>query len=170
MEYYNKNIQTSKNVIERILPFLKGKRMLVFGLGYDSELWFHATNGNTFFIEDNETYVNLNPNIPNANIIFHKYTSKVKEGIKLPIHIPDYIKLLGKFDVIFIDGPAGYDKDKPGRVHPFYWSKNVLTQENSLIFVDDCKRKLENECVNYFFKDNIKEFIDSRDGCMKILC
>ena len=51
MEYYNKNIQISKEVIEDIFSnFADETKMLVFGLGYDSKMWYNG-NKNTYFIE-----------------------------------------------------------------------------------------------------------------------
>ena len=44
MGFYNKKIQTSKKVIEDIFSnFTSNTKMLVFGLGYDSKMWY---NGN----------------------------------------------------------------------------------------------------------------------------
>lgn len=36
--------------------------MLVFGLGYDSKMWYEGTNKNTYFVENNEKYIELNKN------------------------------------------------------------------------------------------------------------
>ena len=33
--------------------------MLVFGLGYDSKMWYNG-NKNTYFIESNDEYISLN--------------------------------------------------------------------------------------------------------------
>jgi len=44
MEFYNKNILISKKVIEDVFTnFTSNTKMLVFGLGYDSKMWY---NGN----------------------------------------------------------------------------------------------------------------------------
>jgi hypothetical protein len=49
-KYYNKKIQLATYVINDVLSICDGKKMLVFGLGYDSPLWYNATNKNTYFI------------------------------------------------------------------------------------------------------------------------
>ena len=47
--------------------------MLVFGLGYDSRMWYNG-NKNTYFVEDNNEYIQLNHNyIPKENIIRYNY-------------------------------------------------------------------------------------------------
>ena len=58
-KYYNSSIQIHINVIHDILDEclrLKPK-LLVFGLGYDSKLWYNATDGNTFFVEHTQEYI-----------------------------------------------------------------------------------------------------------------
>ena len=74
MEFYNKNIQISKEVIKDVFSnFTPNTKMLVFGLGYDSKMWYNG-NKNTYFIEDNKEYINLNINdIPKSQIIKYEY-------------------------------------------------------------------------------------------------
>ena len=55
--YWNEEIQVDKNIACEIAKKAFGKKMLVFGLGYDSLFWYHATKGQTYFIEDNEDFI-----------------------------------------------------------------------------------------------------------------
>lgn len=180
LKYYNNHIQIDKKVINDVLTNSINKKMLVFGLGYDTPLWYNATNQNTYFIEHNEKYIKLNSNIPKKNIIFYPYENiSVKKSIYLlknniadnflnEIDIPTNLLELAPFDIIIIDGPTGFDDNCPGRMLPLYWAKKYLSNKNTLIYVDDCNRLLEKKCINYFFVNNKKYYFRERNGCMKI--
>lgn len=181
-KYYNKNIQIDKNVINDILINSQNKKMLVFGLGYDTPLWYNATNKNTYFIEHNEEYIKLNSDINKNNIIFYPYNDiSVKKSIHLlnnntsdsflnKIDIPNELLELAPFDIIIVDGPTGFNDNCPGRMIPLYWTKKYLSNKNTIIYVDDCNRLLEKKCINHFFVNNKKYYFKERNGCMKIFC
>ena len=150
--------------------------MLVFGLGYDSELWYNATNKNTFFIENNKQYIELNNNINSNNIIYHEYKNiTVKNSFQLTedkiknYEIPNKILELAPFDIILIDGPNGFNDECPGRLLPIFWSKTHLSKKGTIIYIDDINRKLENKCVNKFLMGKPKSYFKERDGTMKII-
>ena len=173
-KYYNTNIQTSLKVIKNIANISKGKKMLVFGLGYDSDLWFNLTNKNTYFIEDNNDYIKLNKNIPPEYIEKYLYKIKVKNSYKITdtelnkYKVPEKILKNAPFDIIYVDGPNGYSSDKPGRIIPYWWSKNILSKKGTIIYGDDFGRNLESYCIHKFFKDNKKKQIDENIPCCKI--
>ena len=75
MEYYNSKIQIHKNVIQDVFTHIKpDTKMLGFGLGYDSKMWYEGNNKNTYFVENKDEYINLNKNdIPLNNIIKYNY-------------------------------------------------------------------------------------------------
>ena len=85
MEYYNSKIQLHKNVINDIFVNIKpNNKMLVFGLGYDSKMWYEGNNKNTFFIENKDEYIQLNiKNIPSENIIKYDYKTTCSTSTKL---------------------------------------------------------------------------------------
>jgi hypothetical protein len=180
IKYYNKNIQIHKNVINDILNNCYNKKMLVFGLGYDTQLWYNATNKNTYFIEHNEEYIKLNSDIDQKNIIFYPYDDiSVKKSIQLlnnnaaddfldKIDIPNKLLELAPFDIIIIDGPTGFNDDCPGRMIPMYWTKKYLSDKNTIMYIDDCNRLLEKKCINHFFIINKKFYFKERSGCMKV--
>jgi hypothetical protein len=175
MEYYNKNIQIDKNVIEDIFKNITPTtKILVFGLGYDSKMWYEGNNKNTFFVEDKNEYIELNKqDIPIDNIIKYNYKTTCEISPKLSDNqiksftIPEKIKQLAPFDIIIIDGPEGYSRDRPGRLIPCYWS-TLLSKPESLIYVDDSSRILESYCVKKFFNNKIKTIFPKRYGCTKI--
>ena len=74
-KYYDPRIQTNKEIISDIAKEIygKNKKMLVFGLGYDSRLWYNLTNKNTFFVEDNKEYIEMNKDISDDKIIQYGY-------------------------------------------------------------------------------------------------
>lgn len=175
--YINKNIQLSNIVIKDILinTVDNNKKMLVFGLGYDSELWYKITNKNTYFIENKKEYIDLNKNIDSNNIVYHKYDNiKVKTSLNLTekqinnFEIPKKILDLAPFDIILIDGPNGFNDDCPGRLLPIYWSKKYLSKEGTIIYIDDVNRHLEKKCTNKYFIRNTKVYFSDRLGTIKI--
>lgn len=178
-KYYDKRIQTDKAIINDIANEAYGanKKMLVFGLGYDSKLWYNLTNKNTFFVEHNEEYIQKNKDISASNIIRYSYTGiTVKSSFSMTdkeinsFIIPDELIKNAPYDIIYIDGPTGYLPDKPGRLLPIYWSSTVLSKPGSIVYIDDCNRPLETICIDKYFKEYKKSMINVRDGCMKIVC
>ena len=176
-KFINSNIQISKFVINDILleHYNKNKKTLVFGLGYDSELWYNATNKNTYFIENNQQYIDLNKNINNNNIIYHQYKDiTVKTSLNITddkinmFKIPQKLLELAPFDIILVDGPSGYEDKCPGRLLPLYWSKKYLSKKGTIVYVDDATRVLEKKCINKYFIDNKKVYFKDRLGTMKI--
>jgi hypothetical protein len=173
MNHYNLNIQLSNDIINDIFTeFKPDTKMLVFGLGYDSKMWYEGTNKNTFFVENNDVYIELNKNdISSDNIIKYYYNTKCSLSDKLKDNeinefiIPEMIVKQAPFDIILIDGPEGYSGEKPGRLIPCYWSL-MLSKPGTLIYVDDANRPLEQYCIEKFYKEYSKRLINNR--CMKI--
>jgi hypothetical protein len=175
MEYYNKNIQIDKSVIKDVFDNLgTNTKMLVFGLGYDSKMWYEGNNKNTFFIEDKDEYIQLNiTDIPLDHIIKYEYKITCKSSVKLSDNeikdfiIPEKILNLAPFDIIIIDGPEGYSAEKPGRLIPCYWS-TLLSKPGTIIYIDDSSRYLEDFCIKKFFHDKSKKEFLKREKCTKI--
>ena len=85
MQHYNNKIQIDKKVIDDIFRNIQpNTKMLVFGLGYDSKMWYEGNNKNTFFIENNEHYIHLNKNdIPSTHIVKYNYKTTCKTTTQL---------------------------------------------------------------------------------------
>lgn len=175
MEYYNSNIQLDKDVIDDVFKNITHQtKMLVFGLGYDSKMWYEGNHKNTFFIENNDKYIELNKDdIPTDNIIKYHYTTTCSSSVKLSdnkintFEIPEKIVNQSPFDIIIIDGPRGYSLIDPGRLIPCYWT-TLISKPGTLVYIDDSKRYLENYCIEKYFKDNVKEEFMARNKCTKI--
>lgn len=176
MEYYNDNIQIDKNVITDVFKNIQtNTRMLVFGLGYDSKMWYEGTNKNTFFVEDKDEYIELNKDdIPLPNIIRYDYknitcessANKTAEDLE-SYKMPEKLLLYAPYDIILIDGPEGWTPLKPGRLIPCFWSRS-LSKPGTLIYVDDSKRTVENYAINRFFPHEHKDVFPERGCCTKI--
>jgi hypothetical protein len=175
MEYYTTKIQIHERVIKDVFKNIKeDSKMLVFGLGYDSKMWYEGCNKNVFFVENNDKYIELNiKKIPLDNIIKYDYKTTCASSEHLTDNeitgfiIPQKIEERGPYDIIIIDGPEGYTPEKPGRLIPIYWATK-LTKPGTLIYIDDSKRPLENRCIQKYFADYEKTYFDEREGTTKI--
>lgn len=177
-KFYNNGIQIAKSVIDDIIDECldKNLKILVFGLGYDSMLWYNMGKGNVYFVESNRSYIDLNPDIPKSNIIEYNYKNiTVEKSFDMSIEninsypIPEHLSQLAPFDVIIIDGPPGYSENRPGRLLPIYWTKHHLSKKGTIVYVDDSKRKLESHCINRFLLEHKIKNFPERSGCDKFL-
>lgn len=177
MQFYRKEIQIHKNVIDDIFSnFKPGCKMLVFGLGYDSKMWYEGNNKNTFFVENKDEYIKLNEkDIPSKRIIKYDYVGITCENsVKMTDEqiskyaCPTALLNEGPFDIILIDGPEGFG-NKPGRLIPAYWSAKFLSKPGTLIYVDDSNRKVETYSIQKYFKDKVVKVFPERNNCTKII-
>ena len=170
---YNSKIQLDINVIDDIIQNSSlNKKMLVFGLGYDSKLWNNIAN--TYFVENKDEYIQLNSDI--NNIIKYDYKNiNVEQSLNLTddeisnYKIPDELINNGPYDIILVDGPEGWANNKPGRLLPIYWSINFLSKKDTIIYIDDINRELETYCVNKFCNNFKQELFKGRNGCIKLI-
>lgn len=174
-KYYKKEIQLDPTVISDILDELinDDKKMLVFGVGFDSELWYHAAKYNILFVENNLQYIELarKQNLPISVYPYEnisvknsfQLTDKQLDEFPLPLLDPPY-------DIILIDGPEGYAEEKPGRLLPIYWSWKYLSKKSTKIYVDDANRPLEMSAVKRFFhQENLLKYFPQREGTVKLI-
>jgi hypothetical protein len=172
-QYINNNIQLSPISINQILLSLSiTSKFLVFGLGYDSELWYNAAD--TYFVEHDYNYIQLNNNINFDHIVYYNYGDITVENSYLlsnidKYSIPNKLLSLAPFDVILIDGPPGYRNDLPGRLLPIYWSSNILSKNNTIIFIDDSDRNLESYSINKFLSIYQQKHFKTRLGFTEVI-
>ena len=91
-------------------------------------------------------------------MVRHVYPTKVADSLRPdPARLAAYPEPPGlrdvKWDIILVDGPAGYADDKPGRALPIYWAHKYATPETH-VFVDDYDRPLERNHCSAFFGDD----------------
>jgi hypothetical protein len=91
------------------------KKMLVFGVGDESKMWYEKNGKNTYFVEDKDEKINkFKEKIPIENIIKYEYktcceTSRLLKSKQIKeFKVPEELLRLTPFDVILIDGPENY--------------------------------------------------------------
>lgn len=125
------------NCADWILKNLKpNKKILEFGAGKTSTLFF-SKYWNLTTIEQDKNYCDLFDNV--------KYIhSTIKDGW----YDVDLTALSQNYDLIFIDGPVGYQRSK------ILQKIEHIDYKNSIIVVDDTYREDCQKIVNYFTKKN----------------
>ena len=142
---------------------------LIFGVGKDSQLWIDINNnGKTVFLEDNQGWLNeVKSSIPQIEAYYVDYQTQLSQWLNLlfqynqgqtpfSLTLPKPIETT-KWDVIFVDAPAGYADETPGRMKSIYLAsqlafKNYCTD----VFIHDCDRIVENLYSGYFLhEDNL---------------
>lgn len=160
------------------------KKMLVFGLGSESKIWYEKNGKNTYFVEDKDEKINkFKEEIPIENIIKYEYKTSCKTSGLLKskqikeFKLPEELLRLTPFDIIFIDGPENYHSggyikkywNKPGRLIPCYWS-SLITKSGSIIYLNSSEHALETYYIQRFFNSNVKEEFIGVNKCTKIYC
>ena len=180
-KFYDSNIQLDVNVIHDILNECskdeQKKKILVFGMGFDSKLWSEA--GDAYFVENDKHYMQLNHFIKEDHSIYYSYPNiNVKKSYALiesnadlnQFEIPQKLIDNAPYDIILVDGPQGYTENVPGRLLSIFWSVQVLSKPNTILYIDDCKRKLESLCIKKFIPpEKLVQQFSSRDICMKFI-
>jgi hypothetical protein len=123
---------------------------LVFGLGNDSHFWFNLNRcGRTVFIEDQkEWFSKVRQQNPSLEAYLVEYGTKREQALELIDHpellamdLPPVIRNTS-WDVILVDGPAGYEDGTPGRMKSIYEASRLIKRSGS-IFVHDHERAVE---------------------------
>lgn len=167
-------VQLAKEVIHDILMEYQGKKTLVFGLGYDSDMWWSHNKNNVYFIEQNKDYIKLNPMIPKSHMFHYTYPGlSIQKSMQNPesfeIESPEWLVKNGPYDVILIDGPTGYNVNQPGRQQAIYWATKYLSKKGTIIYVDDAKRPVESKFIGRYCLQTTKTMFHSRNGCVKYI-
>lgn len=104
--------------IARTIHTARPCNVLVFGAGYDSQLWYHCADGNLGCVEDNPDYFPPTPFEP----VSLKYESKVAEWRDVPVP-PQAIDK--PWDFVIVDGPNGQSRSSLGRQFPIAWATRL---------------------------------------------
>lgn len=131
--------------------------VLIFGAGHDTPYWSTLNaGGRTLVIEDDATWAKMvREKMKSGSILMHTYPTTVEDTRKPDLKkLADFPEPAGigdtRWDIILIDGPAGYQPDKPGRSLPLYWA-HKYSDPWTHIFVDDYERPVEREYCDFFF-------------------
>jgi uncharacterized protein (TIGR01627 family) len=126
--------------------------LLMFGCGNDSALWEKVNrDGTTAFIEDDPTWVETaRSRLAAANVYLVNYGTRRSDWLSL-LNAPDKLDLdlpeavsSRRWDVILVDGPAGYEDAHPGRMKSIYVASRLVAP-GGCVFVHDCDRPVERQ-------------------------
>jgi glucuronoxylan 4-O-methyltransferase len=136
---------------------------LVFGMGNDSAFWFKLNQrGRTVFVEDQEEWFrNVHGENPFLEAYLVTYGTTLSQAMqlidspgRLAMDLPPNIRKTA-WDLILIDGPAGYEDNTPGRMKSIYEASRLIKQGGS-IFVHDQEREVERAYGDrYLLKANV---------------
>lgn len=157
-------IQMHTNELLEIVKTIKTPiNFLIFGLGNDSIFWSNLNkNGRTVFIEDNKDWFdNIKTKFPfleayliNYGTVRKEWKSLIGYPKKLDLNLPDDI-LKTSWNVILVDGPAGYSDQTAGRMKSIYMASKLIKTGGN-IFVHDTNREVEREyCDKFLFEKNL---------------
>jgi hypothetical protein len=121
-------------------------------------------------IKDSNWHFTANSYISHTHIIHYEYLTTCETSFDAELHtfqVPTTLTNEAPFDIILIDGPEGYRKDKPGRLLPCYWA-TLLSKPGTIVYIDDSSRELEKYCIQKFFGNKVKEIFPEREECTKL--
>jgi uncharacterized protein (TIGR01627 family) len=145
-----------------------GCALLVFGCGNDSPFWEKVNRGGTTaFLEDNPRWVsNARAALATATVHSVQYGTRLAEwprlldspselAMDLPVELDSR-----RWDVILVDGPAGYDDTQPGRMKSIY-AASRLVAAGGRVFVHDCDRPAERAFTSRYLGDE-RLFVEAK--------
>ena len=145
-----------------------GCSLLVFGCGKDSVFWEKVNrNGTTTFLEDNPEWLGLARSaLTRAEAHLVHYGTRRPDWavlmnapsrleLELPVAVSSRL-----WDVVLVDGPAGYDDDQPGRMKSIYMASRLVAP-GGCVFVHDCDRQIEREYAERFLGDR-RLFVEAK--------
>jgi uncharacterized protein (TIGR01627 family) len=157
------DIQLSAAELQMIAIALRRQapcNFLVFGMGNDAAFWLRLNRGgNTVFLEDNETWlrkgVQLHSGIAAHLVSYGTRRAQWRELLDAPasslaMKLPDSIER-GRWDVILVDAPAGWDEATPGRMKSIFLASQLVVAGTD-VFVHDCNRQVEQVYCDRFLK------------------
>lgn len=175
---WTSGIQISPEQLLYIMAFFEDKapcRLLVFGLGNDSVFWMRVNRGGeTLFLEDNEFWLKrIQQRTPGLEACLVEYNTKRRDW-KMLLKSPDSLEMTlpeetntEKWDVVVVDGPAGYDDNTSGRMKSIY-NASKLVKAGGDVFVHDCNREVEDAyCREFLGPDNLTTEIRHRIGWLR---
>lgn len=164
----SKGNQMTEEEYRYIASFLGDKNFLVFGTGYDSNIWRFANKGGvTLFLEHNTEWIKdekdiLKVKYSTKRIQYKQLLEEYKRGQfnNLVMDLPDSVNNIN-WDYIFVDSPEGYSDDTHGRMQSIYMA-SILSSEITEVFVHDCHRVVEDIYTNEMFSKCIKQLTTLR--------
>jgi glucuronoxylan 4-O-methyltransferase len=155
-------VQLSQEELAVIIAAVRAKapcNFLVFGLGNDSMLWSRLNRGgNTVFIEDDATWfqkvierTGLTAYLVDYGTRRNQWEDLLESPAQLEMTFPAQVEEV-RWDVILVDGPAGWKDFMPGRMKSIYQSSRLMRNPGD-VFVHDCDRPVEIAYCDRFLKE-----------------
>lgn len=154
LPFYSSKIQLHRKYLTHIVKIVQGIRgckLLVWGVGYDSKLWCAVNKGGTtVFLEDDSKWARKIAKEITCPVVKVSYSTRLEQAKsllrdepRLRLVLPAEIQRL-RFDVILVDGPDGSKPKAPGRMVSIYMSSR-LAHDDSHVFVHDYQRPVERQ-------------------------
>jgi uncharacterized protein (TIGR01627 family) len=138
--------------------------MLVFGVGRDAEHWLGVNRGGTTAFLENDRGWAARTRQARPGIVVHdvRYWTRRMHWLALrwlePRRVERWLVMRGlptdvtgtRWDVVFVDGPAGSTWHRPGRMQSIATAAHLATGAGADVFVHDCHRLVERECCDRF--------------------
>lgn len=126
-----------------------GGNLLVFGCGNDSLFWERVNSGGeTVFLEHHPGWAaEIGARITSRVVLVEYDTLRpqweelLRQPDRLAMELPADIRERRR-DVIFVDGPTGFDDDTPGRMKSIFEASRLVAP-GGMVFVHDCERTVE---------------------------
>jgi uncharacterized protein (TIGR01627 family) len=160
------SIQLDRYEMKAVAAAIKKKascRFLIFGAGNDSLFWTMLNRrGITVFLEDDQSWLRkVSQRHPGLDIIQVDYETERRQWQdllaspeSLHMQLPDRI-LDERWDVVLVDGPAGWKDDTPGRMKSIHMASRLATADGD-VFVHDCERQVEQVyCDRFLGRKNL---------------
>lgn len=156
-------VQLTANEMRPIVDALRerpGASLLVFGCGNDSPFWESVNaGGTTSFLENDPAWAETaRKELRAAKVHLVAYDTVQAQWWRLlyrpaslAMTLPDEIRTR-QWDVIFIDGPAGYRADMPGRMQSIYEASRLVAK-GGVIFLHDAERRAERAYAMRYFRE-----------------
>ncbi|HEV8379849.1 MAG TPA: hypothetical protein VGQ99_05065 [Tepidisphaeraceae bacterium] len=121
---------------------------LVFGCGADSLLWGTLNiGGRTRFVESNPDYAKAAEDA-GLEVVRFDYHSRRGHWAPTALHASPGFMNETAWDIIFVDGPAGFTPEQPGRELPILWAAN--NPNKPAVVVHDFDRVWERSCCGRY--------------------
>jgi uncharacterized protein (TIGR01627 family) len=165
------NVQLDAAELRPIIDAIRrrpGCRLLVFGCGNDSPFWEKINRGGTtVFLEDDPRWVAAAKTaLTTATVHAVQYGTTLAEWrrlldrpSKLAMELPGEVRSR-RWDVILVDGPAGFALHTPGRMKSIY-AASQLVAPGGHVFVHDSQRPVERTFASRYLGDS-RLFIEAR--------
>lgn len=164
-----KGNQMTEDEYRYVASFLGSKNFLVFGLGYDSQLWRYANrNGFTIFLEhdpkwitsDSDVYqVSYRTRLTQADSLLVEYDNGNFQNLLMSV--PEVV-LNTKWDCIFVDSPQGFNEKCPGRMQSIFMASKLARCASTNVFVHDCDRRVEDLYTRKLFSQVVTQLTKLR--------